>query len=139
MQVPLGGFRGAGGLLLRCLGGIGPVFSVDTMRIFDAAKLHLFIFPISRIILSRHELASYCDLLLLSADNQQSSPMFSPLHLTYIINTELQSFYFKTQRNKDTMFFFVSGRYKEQLKLLYKVHKVFCRKVFFLNTETQRH
>ena len=23
--------------------------------------------------------------------------------------------------------FFVSGRYKEQLKLLYKVHKVFCR------------
>ena len=32
--------------------------------------------------------------------------------------------------------FFVSGRYKEQLKLLYKVHKVFCRKVFFW---TQRH
>ena len=78
MQVPLGGFRGAGGLLLRCLGGIGPVFIVDTMRIFDAAKLHLFIFPISRIILSRHELASYCDLLLLSTDNQQSSPMFPP-------------------------------------------------------------
>ena len=37
------------------------------------------------------------------------------------------------------MFFFGSGRYKEQLKLLYKDHKVFCRKVFFLNTETQRH
>ena len=78
MQVPLGGLGGLGGLLLRCLSGIGPVFIVDTMRIFDAAKLHLFIFPISRIILSRHELASYCDLLLLSADNQQSSPMFSP-------------------------------------------------------------
>ena len=25
------------------------------------------------------------------------------------------------------MFFFVSGRYKEQLKLLYKVHKDICR------------
>ena len=25
------------------------------------------------------------------------------------------------------MFFFGSGRYKEQLKLLYKVHKVICR------------
>ena len=39
------------------------------------------------------------------------------------------------------MFFFGSGRYKEQLKLLYKVHKVFCRKVFFFehrDTETLR-
>ena len=123
MQVPLGGLgglparlnaspprgiRGAGWLLLRCLGGIGPVFIVDTMRIFDAAKLHLFIFPISRIIQSRHELASYCDLLLLSADNQQSSPMFPPLHLTYIINTELQShrvFYFKHKGTKTQCFF----------------------------------
>ena len=29
------------------------------------------------------------------------------------------------------MFFCGSGRYREQLKLLYKVHKVFCRRVFF--------
>ena len=35
------------------------------------------------------------------------------------------------------MFFFVSGRYKEQLKLLYKVHKVFCRKVFFAHRDTE--
>ena len=28
------------------------------------------------------------------------------------------------------MFFFGSGRYKEQLKLLYKEHRVICRKVF---------
>ena len=81
MQVPLGGFRGAGGLLLRCLGGIGPVFIVDTMRIFDAAKLHLFIFLISRIILSQHELASYCDLLLLSADNPTVIPHVFPLYI----------------------------------------------------------
>ena len=33
--------------------------------------------------------------------------------------------------------FFVSGRYKEQLKLLYKVHKVFCRKVFFEHRDTE--
>ena len=35
------------------------------------------------------------------------------------------------------MFFFVSGRYKEQLKLLYKVHKVICCKVFFEHTDTE--
>ena len=35
------------------------------------------------------------------------------------------------------MFFFGSGRYKEQLKLLYKGHKVFCRKVFFEHRDTE--
>ena len=29
------------------------------------------------------------------------------------------------------MSFFGSGRYREQLKLLYKAHKVICRKMFF--------
>ena len=33
--------------------------------------------------------------------------------------------------------FFGSGRYREQLKLLYKVHKVFCRKVFFEHRDTE--
>ena len=37
------------------------------------------------------------------------------------------------------MFFFGSGRYKEQLKLLYKAHKVFRPQGVFLNTEAQRH
>ena len=106
------------------------------MRIFDAAKLHLFIFPISRIILSRHELASYCDLLLLSADTPTVIPHVFPPHLTYIMNTELQSFYFKHKGTK-TQCFFVSGRYKEQLKLLYKAHKVICRKVIFEHRDTE--
>ena len=35
------------------------------------------------------------------------------------------------------MFFFGSGRYREQLKLLYKAHKVFCRKVFFEHRDTE--
>ena len=35
------------------------------------------------------------------------------------------------------MFFFGSGRYKEQLKLLYKAHKVICRKVFFEHRDTE--
>ena len=68
--------------------------------------------------------------LTLSKDPTSDVDAQQFLILNYILNPELQSFFILTQRYKDTMFF-VSGRYKEQLKLLYKAHKVFCRKVFF--------
>ena len=48
-------------------------------------------------------------------------------HRVFILNT-------KTQRD---YVFFGSGRYKEQLKLLYKAHKVICRKVFFEHRDTE--
>ena len=48
-------------------------------------------------------------------------------HRVFILNT-------KEQRHN---VFFGSGRYKEQLKLLYKGHKVFCRKVFFEHRDTE--
>ena len=55
------------------------------------------------------------------------------------MNTELQShrvFILNTKEQRHNVFF-GSGRYKEQLKLLYKVHKVFCRKVFFEHRDTE--
>ena len=57
------------------------------------------------------------------------------------MNTELQShrvFILNTKEQRHNVFF-GSGRYREQRKRLYKGHKVIGRKVFFLNTETQRH
>ena len=61
-----------------------------------------------------------------AASNRRSQLRVICRRVFFILNT-------KTQRD---YVFFGSGRYREQLKLLYKGHKVFCRKVFFW---TQRH
>ena len=65
--------------------------------------------------------------LTLSKDPTSDVDAQQFLILNYILNPELQShrvFFILTQRYKDTRVF-VSGRYKEHLKLLYKVHKDF--------------
>ena len=91
----------------------------------------------SRLGMNLRFIATYCCYPQIT----NSHPPCFPHYIWLILQTQsywVTEFFILTQRYKDTMFF-VSGRYKEQLKLLYKVHKDFHPQGVFLNTETQRH